>query len=335
MADASKLLRAYLVVGTDELKRRETINRLKRYVDGGLEAFNLDERVASPSMDAQDILSSLTQFAMGAPVRLVIIEQAEKLPKAVSETIIAYLENPNPTCTLALVADSLAKTTRLYKAVAKQGEKAIISCEPIKRWELPAHVVKIAKKRGVSISQDAAAELVSRVGESTTMLDTQLRTLIALTNGAPITRETVEAHVARVAEVSPFDFLDAYFSRDVRRALELYRLMDANSEIRLLSLLATRLREVLCAHTLAERGQGSQLASVLADYDNIAARRDKSKKPRAPRPAWQFKNHAKWARMWREEDLIHAFFACASCEKACKSSSDRQTAFVKLLIETC
>lgn len=336
MADASNLLRAYLVVGTDELKRRETINRLKRYVDvdGGLAAFNLDERIASASMDAQDVLGSLTQFAMGAPVRLVIIEQAEKLPKAVSETIISYLENPNPTCTLALVADSLAKTTRLYKAVAKQGEKAVISCEPIKRWELPAHVVKIAKKRGVSISQDAAAELVSRVGESTTMIDTQLRTLIALTNGAPITRETVEAHVARVAEVNAFDFLDAYFNRDARRALELYRLMEANSEIRLLSLIEMRLREVLCANTLVARGQAGQLASVLADYDNIAARHDKGKKKRAPRQAWQLKNHARWARTWRERQLVAAFGACAECESACKSGADKQTAFIEFLVET-
>ena len=335
MADASNLLRAYLVVGTDELKRRETINRLKRYVDDGLAAFNLDERTANASMDAQDILSSLTQFAMGSPVRLVIIYQAEKLPKAVSETIISYLENPNPTCTLALVADSLAKTTRLYKAVAKQGEKAVITCEPIKRWELPAHVMKIAKKRGVSITQDAAAELVSRVGESTTMIDTQLKTLAALTNGAPITREVVEDNVARVAEVSPYDFLDAYFNRDARRALELYRLMKANSEILLLSLIETRAREVLCANTLAARGQSGQLATVLADYDNIAARHDKSKKPRAPKQAWQLKNHAKWARMWSEDELIAVLDACATCESTCKSSSDRQTAFVKFLVETC
>ena len=335
MADASKLLRAYLVVGTDELKRRETVSRLKRYVDGGLAAFNLDERVANASMDAQEVLSSLTQYAMGAPVRLVIIEQAEKLPKAVSETIISYLENPNPTCTLALVADSLAKSTRLYKAVAKQGEKAIVSCEPIKRWELPAHVVRIAQKRGASITQDAAQELVSRAGESTTMLDTQLRTLIALTNGAPITREVVEAHVARVAEVSPFDFLEAYFNRDARKALELYLLMKPNSELLLLSLTETRLREVLCAHTLDSRGQASQLANVLADYDNIPARHDKGKKPRGPKPAWQLKNHARWARLWSEEELVSCFDACAACENAIKSGSERQTAFTRFLIETC
>lgn len=335
MADAGKLLRAYLIVGTDELKRKEAIGRLKGYVDGGLAAFNLDERVANASTDAQEVISSLSQFAMGAPVRLVIIEQADKLPKAVSESIVSYLENPNPTCTLALVADSLPKTTRLFKAVAKQGEKAVISCEPLNRRELPNHVVKIANKRGGKITMDAAEELVSRVGESTTMLETQIRTLIALSDGAPITRDFVEAHVTRIAEVKPWDFLDAYSNRDVRRAMKLYRLMNVDSELGLLSLVEVRLREILCARAQEARGQGSQLAEALADYDNIPAKHDTNKKPRKPKQAWQLRNHARWANKWSDADLKAAFEACAECELLLKSSSNKDGVFVDFLLKSC
>ena len=335
MADASKLLRAYLVVGTDELKRKETVNRLKRYIDEGLEAFNLDERVASASMDAQEVISSLSQFAMGAPVRLVIIEQADKMPKAVSESIISYLENPNPTCTLALVADSLAKTTRLYKAVAKQGDKAIISCEPLKRRDLPAHVVRIAQKRGATITPDAADELVSRVGESTTMLDTQVRTLAALTNGATITREVVEANVTRIAEVKPWDFLDAYADRDRRRAMRLYRIMNVESDLGLLSLVEVRLREIMCARSLASRGQSSQLAEVLAEYDNIPTKYDSRKNPRKPKKEWQLRNHARWASKWSDAELASALKACAECERVLKGSSNKEGAFVAFLLRSC
>ena len=335
MPDASKLLRAYLIVGTDELKRKERLGRLKSYVDSSLAAFNLDERVASASMDAQEIISSLSQFAMGAPVRLVIIEQADKLPKAVSESIISYLDNPNPICTLALVADSLAKTTRLYKAVAKQGDKAIISCEPLSRRELPNHVVKIASKRGGSMTLDAAEELVSRVGESTTMLETQVRTLVALTNGATITRDFVEAHVARTAEVKPWDFLDAYANRDARRAMKYYRLMNVDSELGLLSLVEVRLREILCAKTLASRGQAGQLAEVLADYDNIPVKHDSSKKLRKPKQAWQLRNHARWADKWSTDELIGALEACAECERLLKSSSNKDGIFVDFLLKSC
>lgn len=335
MADASKLLRAYLIVGADELKRKEAITRLKAYVDGGLAAFNLDERVANASMDAQEIISSLSQFAMGAPVRLVIIDQADKLPKAVSESIISYLGNPNPTCTLALVAESLAKTTRLYKAVAKLGDKAIISCEALNRRELPGHVVKIAGRRGGTITLDAAEELISRVGESTTMLETQVRTLVALSNGATITRDFVEAHVTRTAEVKPWDFLDAYSNRDLRKAMTLYRLMNVDSELGLLSLVEVRLREILCAQSLASRGQSSQLADVLAEYENIPVKHDKHKKPRKPKQAWQLRNHSRWASRWTENDLIHALEACAECERLLKSSSNKDGLFVDFLLKSC
>ena len=334
MADASRLLRAYLIVGPDELKRKETLARLKRYVDDDLSAFNLEEMVAGPSLTAQDLLASLTQFAMGSDVRLVIVEQAEKLPKAVSETVISYLENPNPTCTLALVADSLAKTTRLYKAVAKQGDKAIITCEKIGLQSLPSHVMRIAKARGASIALDAAEELISRVGDSTTMLETQLVTLAAIANGVPITRNLVETHVARTAEVKPWDFLNAYSNRDLKRAMKLYRIMNSESDLGLLRLLRIRLREIMCANSLAHRGQSGQLAAALADYDNISVKTNKGAKPRAPKQAWQLKNHARWARKWSEGDIIHALHECALCEKALKSSSNKEGVFVKFLLES-
>ena len=67
------------------------------------------------------MLSSLNTLPMGADLRVVIIENAGKLPKPVSEAVIEYLKAPNESCTLLLVAETLAKSTRLYKAVAKVG----------------------------------------------------------------------------------------------------------------------------------------------------------------------------------------------------------------------
>ena len=81
MAQTAKLLPAYLVVGADELKRRAAVTRLKARLDEGFSAFNLDERVASGDIDAQDLLSSLNTLPFGDSFRLVLVERAEKLPK--------------------------------------------------------------------------------------------------------------------------------------------------------------------------------------------------------------------------------------------------------------
>lgn len=314
----SGLLPAYLIVGADDLKRRQATTRLKGRLDQSFSAFNLDEHVAASDLEAQDIISSLNTLPLGDAFRLVMIERADKLPKPVSEAIIVYLKDPNPACVLCLVAESLPKNTRIYKAVAKVGNKAIVDCTPKKRWELPPLVVRMARAYGVTMDQNAATELVSRVGESTTMLDTQLKVLSEYCRDAGvITVADVERHVVRTAEVKPWDFLDAVSQRDAAKALTLYRLMQNPSQVALCSLLTGRLRELICAKALDARGQGSALASELG------------------KQAWQVKNHLGWSRRFAAGTLERGLIACAQCERALKSGSDPDVTFTELVVTVC
>lgn len=317
MAEKPALLPAYLIVGPDELKRKQAVARLRSRVDGPLAAFNLEELVASGDMDPIEVLASLNTLPMGGERRVVVIEAAEKLPKPVSEAIVDYLASPNESCTLALVAGTLAKTTRLYKAVAKVGPRSVIECAAKKGRDLPPYVQKLASAHGVSITADAARELVARVGESTTMLDTQLATLAALLGGTgSISREFVEANVARVAEVKPWEFLDVLSSRDARRSLALYRLLDG-SALGLLSLVTGRLRELVCARSLAARGDAGALAGELG------------------KQAWQVRNHLRWARTFAGGELEALLAACAGAERALKSGADADEVMVRLIARVC
>lgn len=312
------LLPAYLIVGSDELKAREVVSRLRKRLEPGFEAFNLDERVASSDLEPQDLLASLNTLPFGSGFRLVLVSSADHLPKAVSEALVSYLADPNPGTVLCLVAEKLAKTTRLYKAVAKVGERSVIDCAPAKRWDLPKRVLRMAQVRGMRMDGEAANELVARVGESTTLLDQQVGTLSELCRGAGvITRADVERYVTRIAEVKPWDFLDAVCARDARRTLELYNLMQSPSEIALVSMLVGRLRELVCAQSLAARGQGQTLASTLG------------KQP------WQVKNHARWASRFAAGELATSLAACAACDRALKSGSNARTEFVRLVLSIC
>lgn len=315
-----RLLAAYLVVGADELKREVVVRRLKGRLDEGLAAFNLDERAASPDLEPQELVASLNTLPVGAAFRLVIVHGADKLAKPVSEAIVSYLANPNPACVLCLVAESLSKGTRLYKAVAAVGKGAILDCAPPKRWELPNYVIKHAASPsiGISVDRDAAEELVSRVGESTTMIDRQLRSLAELCRASGrVTLGDVEDNVARTAEVKPWDFLDAVSARRADRALELYRLMASPSHIALLALLVSRLRELVCAASLDRRGRAGAVASELGKRD------------------WQVKNHVRWARAFAPGELEGCLVACAACERVLKGTGDDETAFVSLVLRIC
>ncbi len=312
------LLPAYLIVGSDELKAKESVSRLKRRLEPGFEAFNLDERPASSDLEAQDLLSSLNTLPFGSGFRLVLVTGADHLPKPVSEALVAYLTDPNPGCLLCLVAEKLAKTTRLYKAVAALGKSSVIDCSPAKRWDLPKRVVRMAQTRGMRIDGAAADELVARVGESTTMLDRQIGTLSELCRGAGIiTRADVERYVTRIAEVKPWDFLDAVCARDARRALELYNLMQNPSEVALVSMLVGRLRELVCTQSLVARRQAGDVASTLG------------------KQAWQIKNHRRWAAGFGRGELAGALDACARCDYALKTGSDARTEFTRLVLKVC
>jgi DNA polymerase III subunit delta len=318
MADNNQLLAAYLVVGPDELKRKQATGRLKTRADGPFAAFNLEEVQATADLEPQQLVSSLNSLPMGADRRFVFVYDAEKLPKAVSEAVISYLAAPNPACTLCLTATTLAKTTRLYKAVSKVGPKAIIDCSAKKARELGPYAQRLAQSHGVSIMADAVSELVSRVGESTKMLDTQIASLAALLGGSgTITRDFVEANVSRVAEVKPWEFLDRVSERDLRRSMELLALLEGNSQLGLLSLLTTRIRELICARSMAARGDARGVAAALRKAD------------------WQVKNHVRWANRFAEGELEHLLGECSYVERSLKSGGDGPTEMALLVTHVC
>ena len=315
MAANAPLLSAYLAVGPDELKRKETLNRLKARVAGPFEAFNLEEIEAVPDLEAVQVTSSLNSLPMGSDTRVVVIENAEKLPKPVSEAIISYLADPNPSCTLCLTATTLAKSTRLYKAVAKVGTKAIIDCSAKKGRELGPYVQKLAGAHNLTITSDAATELVARVGESTTMLDTQLASLSALLGGGGnVTVDLIEKNVARIVEVKPWEFLDRLSQRDLNRSLQLLRLLEGNSAIGLVSLITARVRELICARSLAKRGESGRLATELKKAD------------------WQVRNLGRWSQAFREGELEHILSLCADSDAALKSGADEAATLTTLVM---
>lgn len=303
------LLPGYLIVGSDELKSSRAVERMRaRLGKSGMVEFNLDERDMTKDPQVDDIVASLNTFPMGAEFRLVILTNCDKLPKAMSEPLVEYFANPSPTTVCLVVATTLAKNTRLYKAIKKLGDKAIIDCAPKKTWEMPPQVVKMAAAHGKAMGLPAAEALVARSGENTRMLDNELKKLASMVTGSEITLADIERHVMRTAEVKPWELLNAVAARDLVRSLELLKLQPAKSEVRLWSLLVTRLRELIIAKSLDTRGQGSQLATTLGVQ------------------GWQVKNHLSWARRWRMDELLEALSQAIEVELALKGSRDSELA---------
>lgn len=319
-ANASKksapLLPVYLICGEDELMRNEAITRLyARMSQIGDISFNSD-RFSGESASGADIVAACNTMPFASPVRLVDVRDADKLKKADSEALVAYVSAPCETTVLALSAEKLAKNTRLYKAVASVGKTAVIDCSPKSRKDLPSIVKAMAKKEGVAFTERAANALIDRVGENTVRLDAEVKKIaLAHVGTDSVTDAEVARAVVATAEIKPWVFLDHFAARDIRACLLDLRKLKGTSPFGLISMCSIRIRELICAKALEARGMQRSLARELGMQE------------------WRVKHHLQWARGFTAEELRAALVRARDAEKAMKSGTDEHEAFLDFVLD--
>lgn len=308
---SAPLLAAYLVVGEDELKRDAVMKRLRaRIAERGDITFNCDV-FSGDACSGADIVNACNTIPFASDARLVEVRGADKLKKADSELVVSYLAAPSDTTVLALVADKLAKGTRLYKAVAAIGASAVIDCAPQKRRELARTVRAMGKQQGVALTESAADKLIDLVGENTVRLDAEVKKIALAHVGADsVTDADVARMVARTTEAKPWQFVDALSARDAKACLALLQRMESSSPYALIAMCATRIRELICAKSLDARGAAGSLPSVLKV------------------PDWRVKNHVRWSRGFTASELRAALVSARDAERAMKSGTDPDEAFL-------
>lgn len=314
----SAMLVAYAAIGSDERKKKSVVNRLKRHLDAGMEAFNLDEITATAELDAATLLGSLNTLPFGAEKRFVIVNAADRLDMTVKDMLVDYLSNPNSACTLCLLFDSLPKKTPLYMAIASVGPQAIIDCAPKKNRSLVAEVKMFAQARGMYMDDSAIYELIKRSGESGKLLEKQVIQLCTLCRAqGHISYNDVVNNISQTAEIKPWDFLDPICQRNAVAALTQYHLMVNPSQISLLVMLVGRLRELICTQSLMARGQEYVLASTLRKCD------------------FQIDKYKRWVRNFAPGELSRFLQACADCDRDLKSGANPDIRFTQLILQIC
>ena len=238
-------------------------------------SFNADE-FDGETAQGSDIVTAST-IAVREPRASREVRAADRSCEADAERLVkSAVRRTAPRCSRA---EKLAKNTRLYKAVAACGKTAVIDCAPLKRYELPRTVRSMAVTHGVTLTEGAAVKLVDLVGEDTVHLDSELKKIALAHRGTDAVNEhEIVDMVSRTAEVKPWEFVDAFAARDVRKCLLYLGRMDSVSPHALLAMCTTRLRELVCARSMADRGNPRGVAAALKA------------------PDWRVKNHVNWAR---------------------------------------
>lgn len=319
MSDTKTFPTAFLINGEDALAREKFLVRLReRAAAYGDIDFNCDAFDGETALGGE-IVDACNTVPFASEIRLVIVQNADRLKKADAEELVSYLKSPCESTVLALVAEKLAKNTRLYKAAAASGPKAVIDCSPVKSWELPKKVREMATGHGITLTPSAASLLVELVGENTVHLDAELKKLaLSHTAKQSIGDAEIRALVMRSAEAKPWDFTAAFAERDLAAALKILSRLDSSSPYSLLGMTVTRVRELISYHALARRGQSSAKAFAAA----------------MKMPEWKVKNHPAWAKKWSAAELRAALSSARDTERAMKSQSDADVLFRDWVIRT-
>jgi len=265
-----QLSRVYLFEGDDVLKREMLMQRLeKRIAAFGDLSMNSLKFAAREIKGPAHILDALNTVPFGSQYRLVVITEADQLDKAVQSSLVDYLTDPSETTVLVLVADKLAKNTRLYKAIAERYASSIVDCSPKKRAELPQLVRNIAKAEGVDILANVASLMVDRLGVDTVLLNAETKKLAAIIRSrgdTTIKAADVTEHIARFVEPKRWDLTNALSLRDLPRCLTCIDEMKSFSATGLFTLCISHIREILQAKTARSRGGSVALAVGKQDW---------------------------------------------------------------------
>ncbi|WP_165060250.1 DNA polymerase III subunit delta [Adlercreutzia sp. ZJ154] len=313
-----ELLPAYLVVGDDALKREAVMKRMRMRLEklGDL-SFNSDTFDGS-QCSGIDIVSACNTVPFASQKRLVQVNAADKLRKAGVDAVCDYLKNANTTTVLMLLAEKLAKNTKLYKTVSSLGADAVIDCAQPKSYKMQAHVRAMAPTHGITMTDDAAAKLIELVGTDTVRLDNEIKKLASAHRGSDaVNVNEVIALVADTSVVKPWEFVDAFAARNMVKCLNYLPKVGDSSPIALLSMSTSKIRELMCAQSLlASGGSTAQIASELGV------------------PEWKVKNHAQWARRFSESDLRRALISSMHTEQKMKSGTPADAALRDWVVNT-
>lgn len=322
--DLGDLKPVYLIYGGQELLLEQALERLqKRLVDAGGSEFDIDA-LDGDRVDVDSVIASANILPLTADRRLVIVRRADRFSTAALGTLAEYARNPNPSTSLVLVAQKMAKNLRIYKAVEALG--GVAEYKAPERRHYPGAVVQMFADRGRSVGTDAAEVLVRAVGYDLRRLDMEISKVVAFSGDrTTLSRDDIEQVMSTTAPTSIFEFVDAIGTRNCREALVLLaRLLSSGESIHGIHAMSVRhVRQLISVRAFADRPDGSRTPAAVARGVG-AGMRD-----------WQARNLMRQAERFTIAELVDALRTAAAAEAEMKTSRDPRLVYERWLVRVC
>ena len=183
-----------------------------QYTDLGLERLDGEESLYDRIVEAVQSIPFLVDR------KLVVVTNAS-LNKEFTERFDEFLDSVSEGTDVLLVEGKLDKRTTFYKSLQKKTEFTdfkILDANGLVRF-----AGEYAQQQGGEISTGDARYLIERVGLNQQTVQNEIDKLVLYE--PKITKETIDLLTEKLPQSRVFDLLDAAFSGNIARTLELYR----------------------------------------------------------------------------------------------------------------
>lgn len=181
------------------------------------------------------------------------------LPDDSYDKMSSYLSNPNMQVNLIFTcqAEKIDEKNPLVSLIKKVGVIKEVTLP--KPNEYQAYMERFFSSRGCSIANDAANELINRVGSDYGRFMQEIDKLASYANGEQISLINVEKLVAGKDEDDVFALSNALIRGDIKKSITIYRQLKLTSidEVPLIGMLASQFRFMDMVSFLDNRGLDS------------------------------------------------------------------------------
>ncbi len=215
-----KIEPVYAFIGEEKLLRERALEKLKKqcFPQQAEEAFDFNyTTLDGQTTSGSQLISEAQQLPFLTERRMVVVKNAKHI---LDDTLVAYLDNPNPSTCLVLLIDKTDKRLTVYKSLKKKA--ALIEFDHLSTKELINWIIDYLKKTGKRISHNDAAAIAGSLENNLTGIKQELDKLATYSGQrTTITGADIQLLVVSNKLHDSFDLTNALQAKDTTRALTL------------------------------------------------------------------------------------------------------------------
>lgn len=255
-AQAGKLDPVYLIHSDQPLLVERAVRAIvDAAVTPEMRGFNHDV-IETKGATATRIIAAAQTLPMMAARRAVLVRDLASLPASEQVKLLPYLDAPNPSTVLVILASKLEKRLKFYKQLTKKHKKILHELKAPK--DLVPWIRNEADAQGVVLDRGAAERLADVVGKDLARLSLaigQLALYVSAEGDRPIAVDDIDDLIADTRERSVFELTDAISRGDRVSALAAVGSLcdQRQSAVGVVAMLARHIRTLGMCHVAKQR----------------------------------------------------------------------------------